>query len=95
MVTVFSKNNCIQCKMTKRFLEEHNVAFIEHNIDEQPEFIENLRQKAFWQPPSLNFPTVMPSPVFDRIAFQPWPKGAAKILRAATPVLGARPFYCY
>lgn len=81
--------------MTKRFLEEHNVAFIEHNIDEQPEFIENLKAEGFLATPSLNFPTVTPSPVFDRIAFQPWPKGAAKILRAATPVLGARPFYCY
>ncbi|MGZ7140828.1 glutaredoxin domain-containing protein, partial [Streptococcus pyogenes] len=23
MVTIYSKNNCVQCKMTKRFLEQH------------------------------------------------------------------------
>ena len=56
MVTVFSKNNCIQCKMTKRFLEEHNVAFIEHNIDEQPEFIENLKAEGFLATPVVKLP---------------------------------------
>ena len=56
MVTVFSKNNCIQCKMTKRFLEEHNVAFIEHNIDEQPEFIENLKAEGFLATPVVKHP---------------------------------------
>ena len=33
MITVFSKNNCIQCKMTKMFLTQHHVDFVEHNID--------------------------------------------------------------
>ncbi|MCT6839850.1 MAG: NrdH-redoxin, partial [Apilactobacillus kunkeei] len=26
-VTVYSKNNCMQCKMTKRFLSEHDIDF--------------------------------------------------------------------
>ena len=26
-LTVFTKNNCIQCKMTKKFLEQHNISF--------------------------------------------------------------------
>ena len=42
MVTVFSKNNCIQCKMTKRFLDQHNISFIELIIDEQPEYISQV-----------------------------------------------------
>ena len=47
MVTVFSKNNCIQCKMTKRFLEEHNIAFIEHN---------NLKAEGFLATPVVKLP---------------------------------------
>ena len=35
MVTVYSKNNCVQCKMTKRFLDSNNVAYHEINLDEQ------------------------------------------------------------
>lgn len=35
-ITVFSRNNCMQCKMVKRFLKEHGVAFTEINIDEKP-----------------------------------------------------------
>ena len=42
--------------MTKRFLEEHNVAFIEHNIDEQPEFIENLKAEGFLATPVVKLP---------------------------------------
>ncbi|MCK8625027.1 glutaredoxin-like protein NrdH [Apilactobacillus xinyiensis] len=50
-VTVYSKNNCIQCKMTKKFLEEHNVEFIEKNINEEPEYIEYLKEKGFMSLP--------------------------------------------
>ncbi|BAP86243.1 glutaredoxin [Paucilactobacillus hokkaidonensis JCM 18461] len=50
-ITVFSKNNCVQCKMTKRFLTEHNVNFVEHNIDEQPEYIDRLKQEGFLATP--------------------------------------------
>jgi len=35
MVTVYSKNNCVQCKMTKRFLDSNNVAYREINLDAQ------------------------------------------------------------
>lgn len=47
MVIIYSKNNCVQCKMTKRFLEQHNVAFKEINLDEQPEFIEHVKNLGF------------------------------------------------
>ncbi|SJZ43596.1 ribonucleoside-diphosphate reductase class Ib glutaredoxin subunit [Pilibacter termitis] len=47
MVKVFSKNNCMQCKMVKRFLDERGVAFVEHNIDEEPEYINYLKEKGF------------------------------------------------
>lgn len=33
--------------MTKRFLEQHNVAFKEINLDEQPEFIEHVKNLGF------------------------------------------------
>ena len=42
MVTVYSKNNCMQCKMVKKWLSEHEIAFDEINIDEQPEFVEKV-----------------------------------------------------
>ncbi|EEU30175.1 glutaredoxin [Limosilactobacillus coleohominis 101-4-CHN] len=56
MVTVFSKNNCVQCKMTKMFLKQHNVSFVEHNIDEQPEFIERLKADGFRATPVVKLP---------------------------------------
>ena len=44
MVTVYSKNNCVQCKMTKRFLDSNKIAYREINLDEQPEFIEQVKE---------------------------------------------------
>ena len=40
MVTIYSKNNCVQCKMTKRFLDSNHVEYREINLDEQP--VKNL-----------------------------------------------------
>ncbi|WP_172189009.1 glutaredoxin-like protein NrdH [Lentilactobacillus kribbianus] len=50
-VTLYSKNNCMQCKMTKRYLAEHNVDFEEHNINEQPQFIDYLKDRGFQSVP--------------------------------------------
>ena len=44
---LFTKNNCVQCKMTKKFLKQHNVEFEEHNISENPEYIDYLKNKGF------------------------------------------------
>ncbi|HIW72374.1 MAG TPA: glutaredoxin-like protein NrdH [Candidatus Levilactobacillus faecigallinarum] len=46
-VTIYSKNNCMQCKMTKRFLTEHNVDFEERNINQNPEYVTYLKEQGF------------------------------------------------
>ena len=50
-LTIFTKNGCIQCKMTKRFLTEHNIAFEEHNINNQPQYLDYLKQQGFQSVP--------------------------------------------
>ena len=47
MVTIYSKNNCVQCKMTKRFLDTNNVKYQEINLDEKPEYIEQVKKLGF------------------------------------------------
>ncbi len=42
MITVYTKNNCFPCKMTKRKLQELGVNYQERNIDEEPEHLEYL-----------------------------------------------------
>ncbi|HEL9633879.1 TPA: glutaredoxin-like protein NrdH [Streptococcus suis] len=53
MVTIYSKNNCVQCKMSKKFLDEHNVAYKEINLDEQPEFIDHVKNLGFSAAPVI------------------------------------------
>ncbi|NQG96688.1 glutaredoxin-like protein NrdH [Streptococcus suis] len=53
MVTIYSKNDCIQCKMSKKFLDQHNVAYTEINLDEQPEYIEHVKGLGFSAAPVI------------------------------------------
>ncbi|TVV62615.1 glutaredoxin-like protein NrdH, partial [Streptococcus pneumoniae] len=57
MVTVYSKNNCVQCKMTKRFLDSNNVSYREINLDEQPEYVDQVNELGFSAAPVIQTPT--------------------------------------
>ena len=57
MVTVYSKHNCVQCKMTKRFLDSNNITYQEINLDEQPEYIEHVKDLGFNAAPVIETPT--------------------------------------
>lgn len=52
-VTLFSKNGCVQCRMTKNYLIQHQIPYTEHNISEEPQFIEYLKAKGFQSVPVL------------------------------------------
>lgn len=51
MVKLFSRTKCMQCKMTHKWLEEHNIKFEETNIDEEPSVLEQLKEQGFMQTP--------------------------------------------
>lgn len=46
-ITIYTKDNCPQCKMTKRFLSDKNVPFEEKNIDHEPEYVNWLKEQGF------------------------------------------------
>lgn len=46
-VTVYSKSGCIQCDMTKTWLEAAEVEFTEINVEERPESITELQKYGF------------------------------------------------
>lgn len=52
-ITIFSKNNCMQCKMTKKFLEQHGADFEEINLDEAPEKIDYVKSLGFSTAPVI------------------------------------------
>lgn len=53
MITVYSKNNCMQCKMTKKFLEQNGASYQEINIDEKPEKVEYVKSLGFASAPVI------------------------------------------
>ena len=71
-ITVFSKNNCMQCKMTKKFLDQHGADFEEINIDEKPEKIEYVKNLGFSAAPVIEagnvvFSGFQPSKLKERV----------------------------
>lgn len=52
-ITIFSKNNCMQCRMTKKFLEQHGADFEEINLDETPEKIDYVKTLGFSTAPVI------------------------------------------
>ncbi|MGT2681852.1 glutaredoxin-like protein NrdH [Streptococcus porci] len=52
-ITVYSKHNCMQCNMTKKFLEKAGADFEEINIDEQPEKIDYVKSLGFTAAPVI------------------------------------------
>lgn len=52
-LVVYTKNNCIQCKMTKRFLKQNNVEFEERNITVEPQYVDYLKEKGFQSVPVI------------------------------------------
>ena len=65
-ITLFSKNNCMQCKMTKKFLEKEGADFEEINIDEQPEKIDYVKSLGFTVLQLLK-PAISSFQVFNRL----------------------------
>ena len=47
MNTVYTKNNCMPCKMTKRKLQELGVNYQEINVDEDLSALEYLMECGF------------------------------------------------
>lgn len=56
-ITLYTKNNCPQCQLTKRFLTEHQLSFNEINLEEHPEEVQSLLDEGFQQAPVLKTDT--------------------------------------
>ncbi|MGR3742455.1 glutaredoxin-like protein NrdH [Companilactobacillus sp. DQM5] len=65
-IVVYSKNNCMQCKMTKRYLTEHDINFREINVSNEPEYIDYLKGLGY-----QSVPVVMPNDSDPIVGFRP------------------------
>ncbi|KRL43612.1 hypothetical protein FD29_GL000757 [Companilactobacillus mindensis DSM 14500] len=52
--------------MTKRFLKEHNVSFEERNINQEPQYLDTLKQQGF-----QSVPVVMNDAIDPIVGFRP------------------------
>ena len=45
-VTVYTKNNCVQCMMTKKTLAQYGVSYVEKNVEEDEAALTFLKHQA-------------------------------------------------
>lgn len=50
-ITVYTKNNCVQCMMTKKLLAQYQIEFAEVNVEEVPEALASLKEAGFQSVP--------------------------------------------
>lgn len=65
---VYSKNNCVKCKQTKRIMDMKGIPYIEVNIEESglmDDYINLLKGDL----PTLSMPVVVPA---SKYAVEPW-----------------------
>lgn len=49
MLKVYSKPNCIQCEMTKMWLDQNKIQFESVDVSEHPEKLEEIKLNGFQQ----------------------------------------------
>lgn len=64
-VTVYSKNNCVQCDATKNWLVREKVAFHEINLEDDPSALVQVKEMGFLQAPVV-------VPPFSDGGWSPW-----------------------
>ena len=50
-ITIYTRDNCIQCHATKRAMESRGFDFEMVNLDQHPEMADTLREQGFRQLP--------------------------------------------
>ncbi|MCT4708558.1 glutaredoxin-like protein NrdH [Enterobacteriaceae bacterium H11S18] len=50
-ITIYTRNDCVQCHATKRAIESRGFAFELVNLDQQPEAADDLRAMGYRQLP--------------------------------------------
>ncbi len=50
-ITIYTRNDCVQCHATKRAMESRGFAFELINLDQHPEAADDLREKGYRQLP--------------------------------------------
>lgn len=53
MITVYTKNDCVQCKMTKNLLKNKNIKYMEINVEDNDSVRNRLKEQGIKQMPAV------------------------------------------
>jgi glutaredoxin-like protein NrdH len=55
-ITIYTTSRCVQCTLTKNLLRSRGVAFVERNVEKDPEAAEALKAKGYRTAPVVVTP---------------------------------------
>jgi len=55
MITIYSKDNCNNCYILKNDLVRYGINFEEINLNESPEYIDDLKEMGFRSLPVIKY----------------------------------------
>ncbi|RPA65049.1 glutaredoxin-like protein NrdH [Aerococcus agrisoli] len=50
---IYSKNDCMQCNFTKKYLSERGIEFIEKNVEENEQYREEVKGMGYKSVPVI------------------------------------------
>ncbi len=53
VVYIYTKSNCVQCRMVKKYLDNKNIPFIEINIENDEDVINFLKGQGISSAPAI------------------------------------------
>ena len=53
VVYIYTKPNCVQCKMVKKYLNNKNIPFVEINMENNEDIINFLKGQGISDPPAI------------------------------------------
>lgn len=55
MVKIYTKYNCVQCKMSKKLMDSLGIDYEAINVEDEPEYVDRLKSSGFKQLPVIEY----------------------------------------
>lgn len=55
MVKIYTKYNCVQCKMSKTLMDSLGIDYEVINVEDEPKYVDRLKSSGFKQLPVVEY----------------------------------------
>ena len=60
-IVIYTKNNCQPCRLTKKWFTDHDIRYLEHNVEEDPIAFQQVKHMGYQGVPVVVVPFDWPT----------------------------------